>query len=227
MPGSTSVFDAIKLPSLPLFGALKKGEYDYLLDGTRREHYKKGELIHSHSGSCIGMLLVEKGRICATMLSGEGREAMLFRLTEGDSYILSEACILRQVNFDVHIEAEQDTTALIIPAQVIETLTNSNLEFKSELYRMAALRFSEVLRNLQGMLFEHVDTRIARFLLEEDKLSGSSGVLKLTHEGIAKYVGSAREVVTRTLTRLADEGAVTLGRGKVTIVDKAKLLALT
>lgn len=227
MTSLTSISDPPKLPSLPLFGLLRPEERAYLQDSLRREVFPRGELILAHSGANLGMLFLEKGRACATMLSGEGREAVVFRLREGDLYILSETCLLRQVSFEAHIEAERDTALLLLPEKTVETVSSSNLEFKCELYRLAALRFSEVLLNLQRMLFERVETRIARFLLEEAALAGDENApLRLTHEVVAKHVGSAREVVTRTLTRLAAGGAVSLGRGQIQIVNKAGLLAL-
>lgn len=228
MTSLTSISDPPKLPSLPLFGLLRPEERAYLQDSLRREAFPRGELILAHSGANLGMLFLEKGRACATMLSGEGREAVVFRLREGDLYILSETCLLRQVSFDAHIEAEPGTPfCCCCPKPAVETISSSNLEFKCELYRLAALRFSEVLRNLQRMLFERVETRIARFLLEEAALAGDENApLRLTHEVVAKHVGSAREVVTRTLTRLAADGAVSLGRGQIRIVNKAGLLAL-
>ena len=43
--------------------------------------------------------------------------------------------------------------------------------------------------------------------------------IKLTHEQIAKYMGSAREVVSRMLKYFSSEGYVELSRGGVTITD--------
>ncbi len=44
-----------------------------------------------------------------------------------------------------------------------------------------------------------------------------------THEQIARYIGSSREVVTRTLNQFASRGIVSLGRGTVTVLDQDAL----
>ena len=44
-----------------------------------------------------------------------------------------------------------------------------------------------------------------------------------THEQIARELGTAREVVSRLLKVLERRGAVRLARGRVDIVDKARL----
>jgi CRP/FNR family transcriptional regulator len=55
-------------------------------------------------------------------------------------------------------------------------------------------------------------------LIEESQLNDSN-TLKLTHEDIANHLGSIREVITRMLKYFAAEGLVSLGRGKITLVD--------
>ena len=75
---------------------------------------------------------------------------------------------------------------------------------------------------LQQILFMSFDERLATFLLDELSRS-ENDTIKLTHEQIAKYMGSAREVVTRMLKSFADDNIVALSRGKVKILDKKKL----
>ena len=45
----------------------------------------------------------------------------------------------------------------------------------------------------------------------------------MTHDQIARYMGSAREVVSRLLKYFAGEGLVRLYRGGVTVLDKERL----
>ena len=71
-----------------------------------------------------------------------------------------------------------------------------------------------------------LDRRLAAFLTEEGALQ-ASGELKLTHEDIARQLGSAREVITRMLKYFQSEGLVSLSRGTVKLLaaDKLKKLA--
>jgi CRP/FNR family transcriptional regulator len=70
-----------------------------------------------------------------------------------------------------------------------------------------------------------MDKRLAIFLLEETQASGSNTV-SITHEMIARHLGSAREVITRTLKHLAADGLLEVSRKGITIIDKKKLQAL-
>ncbi len=48
----------------------------------------------------------------------------------------------------------------------------------------------------------------------------------MTHDQIARYIGSAREVVSRMLKYFVSEKMVELSRGGIRIVDKEKLRRL-
>lgn len=60
---------------------------------------------------------------------------------------------------------------------------------------------------MQQILFMSVDKRLAIFLKEEAEKNNSLE-LKITHEQIAKYMATAREVVTRMLKYFSQEGIV-------------------
>ena len=78
---------------------------------------------------------------------------------------------------------------------------------------------------MQQILFMSFDRRLAIFLLDETAKTGTDTV-RLTHEQIAKYMGSAREVVSRMLKYFASEGMVEVSRGGIRILDKKRLRRL-
>ena len=47
--------------------------------------------------------------------------------------------------------------------------------------------------------------------------------LYLTHEKIAKEVGTSREVVSRMLTNFKNKDIISIQRGKITVLDFKKL----
>ena len=87
-------------------------------------------------------------------------------------------------------------------------------------------RFSEVMWVMQQILFMSLDRRLAIFLLDESSKLGSD-TIKLTHEQIAKYMGSAREVVSRMMKYFVTEGIVEASRQNgIKILDKKRLRAI-
>ena len=70
-----------------------------------------------------------------------------------------------------------------------------------------------------------MDKRLAIFLADESART-KSDTIALTHEQIARYIGSAREVVSRMLKYFANEGIVEVSRKGIKILDKKQLLKL-
>ena len=75
-------------------------------------------------------------------------------------------------------------------------------------------------------MWESVDKRLAAFLLEERHIE-KNDTLKITHEKIANHMGTAREVVTRTLKAFQSKKLVQLSRGSITLTDIDQLLELS
>ncbi len=212
--------------SLPFWNDLSGDQQGYLRNNTRFVKYSKDAHVHSCTGSCVGLVMVESGGLRTYLLSEEGREVTLFRLGPGQICILAASCVISQLTFDAHIVAEKDTEVLVISANAFLQLKESNLHVECFLYKLATERFSEVMWAMQQLLFMGFDRRLALFLTTEAEKTGSTDI-QLTHDQIARLTGSAREVVTRMLKRFSDDGLIVLKRGRVIITDPQglKLLA--
>ncbi|MBQ9980774.1 MAG: Crp/Fnr family transcriptional regulator [Oscillospiraceae bacterium] len=209
------------LSRLPFWGDLSPMQKQRSIDASRIIEFKKGTPVHNcccGQGECLGLLLIQTGSVRTFILSQEGREVTIFRLFAGDVCLFSASCVIKQITFDTHIVAEEDTTALIFSAGMLADLIRENLAVERYIYTSAVERFSEVMQVFQNLLFMSLEQRIANFLREESNRTKSSEI-RLTHEQVAKHTGSAREAVTRTLKGFAEEGVVELKRGKIVITD--------
>ena len=204
---------------------LDEKQKQQLCENTFPAHYPKGTTVHGGNADCIGVLLVKQGQLRTYMLSEEGRDVTLYRLFPGDTCILSASCVLDAITFDVFIDAEEDTDVLLINSSVFHQIAEENIYVKCFGYELATTRFSDVMWAMQQILFMGADKRLAIFLWDEIAKTGSDSI-KMTHEQIARYMGSAREVVSRMLKYFAGEGIVALSRGEIRIVDKEKLQKL-
>ncbi len=200
-------------------------QQDTLVRIATQSSYKKGAAIHNGSLDCVGLILIRTGKVRVFILSDEGKEITLYRLSAGEMCILSASCVVPNITFDVHIEAETDVEALIIDSGHYAELRDENIFVRCVCYELLTDRFSDVMWAMQQILFMSFDRRLAIFLWDEYATSGDE-VIHLTHEQVAKYTGSAREVVTRMLKYFAEEGIVELMRGGIRILDKQKLKAL-
>ena len=209
----------------PVWAQLSAQQQNKLSTGTVARNVKKGSALHSGSSECTGLLLVREGQLRAYILSDEGREVTLYRLFDRDICLFSAACIMRSIQFEIMIEAEKDTSLWVIPAEIYQSIMAESAPLSNFTNEIMASRFSEVMWLMEQIMWKSFDKRLAGFLLEESALEGST-VLKLTHDSIAKHMGTAREVVTRMLRYFQGEGMVKLSRGAVEIADEKALEVL-
>lgn len=207
---------------LPFWDKISNKEADSLIANTKSVLYRQGDNVHSADNKCVGVLIVKSGELRTYILSEDGKEITLYRINQGDVCILSASCLLNNITFDVHIDAERDTEVLLINSGIFAQIQNNNPYVENFALRVAVDRFSDVMWAMEQILFMSFDRRLAVFLLDETAKTGSDS-LALTHEQIAKYMGTAREVVSRMLKYFEKEGIVVLRRGYVEILNKERL----
>ena len=210
----------------PIWNKLTQAQQDSILAGLTLRRIQKGAMIHNSSLDCTGLLLVKSGQLRAYILSEEGREVTIYRLFDRDICLFSASCILRSAQFDITIEAERDTDLWIIPAEVYRQIMEESALVANYTNEVMAARFSEVMWLVEQVMWKSMDKRVAAFLLEESAIEGGDR-LPLTHDTIARHLGTHREVVTRILRYLQGEGMVKLSRGMVELLDTKGLMALS
>lgn len=210
---------------LPFWSRLTPDEQQSLAQNTTLHEIKKGTILHNGNEDCVGLLVVTKGQLRAFTRSAEGKEMTLYRLFERDICLFSASCILNSIVFDLSVSAEQDSTLYRIPSDLYRAMMQQSPAVANFTNELMAQRFSDVMWLFDQVMNKRMDSRLAALLTEESELAGREE-LKITHDELARHLGTAREVVTRMLKYLQAEGAVTLSRGGVRIADRKKLLQL-
>lgn len=203
---------------LPFWNLLTDREKEILKDNTIERTYTKGSIIFDNSSSCLGLLNVISGQVRAYLVSDEGKEVTIFKLEDNDLCVLSASCIIKQITFDTQLVANEDTKVLIVPSNIIEDLAYMNIELRCYLYEKALARFSDVMWNMQELLFKGLDSRVANYLINQYERTDST-IIKVTHEEIANDINSAREAVTRILKLFVQDGLIKLQKGSIELVD--------
>lgn len=221
----THDFSSFLEKHLTFWDHLSETQKGSLIQASKMENYETGQTLHSNDMDCIGLLIVKSGMLRIYITSEEGRQITLYRLEEGEICILSASCVLKTITFDVSIEAEMPCEVLQINSFSFSKITDQNIYAELFSYQLATERFSDVMWAMQQILFKSFDRRLATFLIDES-IKEKNDTIHMTHEQIAKYLGSAREVVSRMLKYFSTEGYVSLSRGDITLTNKSKLKSL-
>jgi CRP/FNR family transcriptional regulator, anaerobic regulatory protein len=207
---------------LPFWDKLKEPEKKLILEHTVLNSYKDGQNIHGGYEDCTGVIAVKSGRLRVYLLSEEGKEVTLFRLLDHDVCLLSASCIMRNISFDIYVDAEGPTELYVVNAATYDKIAKENPAVGNFMTEMISMRFSEAMWVMEQILFMKLDKRLAMFLLEEANLENGD-TITLTHEQIAGHMGSAREVISRMLKYFANEGILSVSRKGIKIIDRKRL----
>ena len=218
-------FEAVYREIFPFWKELSQADRDHICRNSHKVVYAAGRNVHD-GGECSGVVLVRSGSLRLFIMSEEGKEITLYRLHGGDMCMLSASCVLDAVTFDVFLDAEEESECCVIAGPVFAAVSERNPGMKIFALETAVSRFSDVMWVMQQILFLSIDKRLAIFLSDESARTGSD-TIALTHGQIARYMGSAREVVSRMLKYFAGEGLVEVSRKGVKILDKKRLRKLT
>ncbi|WP_251388763.1 Crp/Fnr family transcriptional regulator [Mediterraneibacter agrestimuris] len=206
----------------PFWKELTKKEQDELQQSVVENVCPKGTLLHYGGQECAGVQIIYSGQARVFITSPNGGEITLFRLVEGDVSILSAACMMKGMDIELDMELETDSVVCTIPKFVYKKVHDENTAVKDYTLEMISEKFSDIMWLFNQYVFSNVASRLAGAILEHRALGGED-VLTITHDVLARDLGTAREVVSRLLKQFQMDGLVKLARGKIEVLDAGKL----
>lgn len=187
-------------------------------------HVAAGTVMFSERTPCAGFPLLLAGTVRIVQRYPNGRELQLYRIKPGESCLLSGSCLLSDVEYDATGSAETDLDLLVLPPVAFHALMAEEEAFRRHVFGSFGARLSEVMQVVEAVAYHQLDTRLAHLLLDS---ADDNGNIKATHQALADGIGSVREMVSRLLRNFEDRQWVTLGRERVTVLDRAALSALS
>lgn len=137
----------------PFWPHLNPKEQEQLCSCSQLQTCQKGDFLYSHDDDCLGILLVLKGQLRIFIQSGDTREITLFRVGDGQVCTLSASCIIQEINFDIQIEADEDTELIVTNVSCFRTLMNQNIYVENYIYKETTEHFSDVMWAMNQILF--------------------------------------------------------------------------
>lgn len=181
-----------------------------------------GEVVFREGDACSHYLMVLAGAVRVQMVSEQGREIVLYRVGEGQTCVLTTACLMGGQAYNAQGVVESEVTALMLPVAAFRDLVAESAGFREFVFSAYGTRLSDLLLLVEEVAFRRVDARLAALLLARSETGG----MAVTHQGLAVELGTAREVISRQLKEFERRGWVRLGRGRVAVVRPEALAAL-
>ncbi len=214
---------------VPIFSALDHENLLRIVPLIKHQSYKKGERLVLEGDSIDSIIIINEGSVKAFKYSPDGREQILYVFSQGDFF--GEQYLLTGQAATYSVEAlEAVKTCMLTKAQfnkLLYSYPGISVKIIAELGR----RIARMENSFQSIGIRNVDARIAGMLLEYgERYTGADKTLihlPLSREGMANYLGIARETMSRKLSQLENDGIISSVNNKtIMITDLAALRAL-
>ena len=211
---------------IPLFPELTKlapAEQQFVTERAQLVSLPAGTTVFAPGMPAESFLLVLEGTVRVQQVSAGGREIVLYRVTGGESCIMTTACLLSQDTYNAEGITETPVEAVAVPKSAFDELMARSAEFRRFVFGDYSSRITDLLHVVEEVAFERIDKRLAQKLLDR---ADTEGRLNATHQDLAVELGTAREVVSRHLKEFQRRGWLALTRGQIGLNEPAALQRL-
>ena len=180
----------------------------------------KKNAIFFNSHDLDGLLFLKSGKLRFFLSSLEARELPLYYLNNMEVEFFedfSDSSVSTILN--IAFIVEKNSEILLIPYSVLNLLRNKYSIMEKFLHNLTREKFSKSLLSLQNILLTPLKDRLLKFLYSLNRAD-----ILLTHEEIAKNLGTSREVISRNLKILEKENFLKINRKKIIILDRGDIL---
>lgn len=183
-----------------------------------------GTMLAWEGDPCHYFSIVLSGSVRVYKLGENGREITLYNVQAGESCMLTAFGVLSKSHFPALAIADTDVEAALVPAQKFREWVNGYEIWRNYVFEKISNRLVEILTTMESALFNRLDARIAEYLIRHAEAPEQT--IHTTHDRLAKDLGSSREVVSRILAELKQNGVVSLERGRIVVSNMNELQKL-
>ena len=206
------------LESFPALLQLEPNARDILVKSARMVEAPIGTIGYREGGACGAYVMRLAGQSRVYKMSSGGREILLYRVTAGETCVITTTCLLGHSNYPASTIVEEPIRDVIIPAPAFNQLMLDSAVFRQFVMTNYGVLISDLIVLLDEVAFHSLDARLAKLLLDANSVT-----ISRTHQLMADELGTAREVVSRQLKRFEQKSWVSLGRGHVEISNRTAL----
>ena len=208
------------LKSIPYFSQLSLSELEPISKLVFERRCQRGEMIFLEGETAEALYFIASGVVKVFKTSADGKEQILTIARPGESF-----CDVPVFNGGLNPAGAQAMGPVLlygIGKNDLDVILRSYPQVALNIIKVMAKRMRHLVSLVEDLSFRHVIGRVARILLEYagDGITPGS---RLTQRDMAAMAGTAREVVSRSLKTLEEEGVITMERHRIVITNKDAL----
>jgi CRP-like cAMP-binding protein len=210
-----------------LFGELNEAELAVLAEHAVERRLARDEILFIAGDEAQGLFVICSGALRAFREGVDGREQVIH--VERAGATIAELPVFDDKPYPSTVAAEEPTVVLFLDKREVKALCLRYPQIALAGMKMLAGRLRRCAELVEALSLHEVDQRLARWLLNEARLRGMKKeqtievTLVLTNQQIAARIGSVREVVSRALNRLQNNGLIVIEGRVIKIADETAL----
>ena len=161
--------------------------------------------------------LVLNGLIKASSTSEE-KDLHLYYIQPGETCIMSFSSCRTSSPSKILAVTEEETEVLLIPAEKLNLWLKKYPSLNRFFFDWYNQRYLDLLDTIDQLVFQNLETRLLKYLHLHAK-AHQAAIIQRTHQQIANDLGTAREVISRTLKKLEASGNIEISRNEIKIIQ--------
>jgi CRP-like cAMP-binding protein len=208
------------LKSIPYFSRLSPDELDSIKELAFLKKLERGDIIAFEGEPAEALYFVNAGAIKIFRTSADGKEQVLNIARPGDSF--NDVAVFDSGPNLASAQAMGPVTLYGILKRDLDVFLQNHPQIAINIVKVLAEQVRHLVSLVEDLSFRPVVGRVAKILLEYAG-DGTSPGQRLTQQDMAAIVGTAREVVGRSLKALESDGLIRMDRHRITITDREAL----
>lgn len=190
---------------------------EILAVGVKRT-YQPNEILIREGQFISNFPLVLNGLIRITRNNDDGNELLLYYLQENEVCAMSLTCCMANLTSNVKAVAEEKTEALIIPVAMLDNWMAKYPTWKQFVMQTFQNRFRELINTVDTIAFMKLDERLVKFFVARYQKTGNK-TFTGTHQDLSLQLNTSREVISRLLKKLENDGKIQISRNFIDYSD--------
>lgn len=217
------------LARVPVFAELTPPQLAFVTQRIVVKQYAAGELVFAEGDPCAGLYIIERGHVRIFKSSSGGREQVLS--IDGPGSSVAELPVFDGGNYPASCSAVEEAALLLLRKQDFHALCLAHPEVALKVLRVVGTRLRRLVGIIEELSFTTVRRRLASYLFRLARQEGkrtAEGIeitLPANNQELAAQIGTVRELVSRNLSRLQQEGILTVDARSVVVRNLAALEA--
>jgi CRP/FNR family transcriptional regulator len=206
-----------------IFSSLDESELAELSEIVSEKKFRQGDHVFWEGDRAGYFYVLAAGRIKISKLSPSGREFVMAFFGPGD--IFGEVAVFEDKPYPASAQATESTTVLVVSKDSFTKFLSRYPAVALKIINMLGSRLRDAMGRLRDLAGERVEQRIAGILVMLSSKFGPE--LPFTRQEIADMAGTTIETTIRVMTRFKENSIIKSARGRITVLDKNGLSAIS